>query len=313
MKSKAASILIAASLALFGQSAFASTYIPCDNCTFGQQATTAISHGVGRYVVGNVLGNDVNAFRVYLAFNQNAIGTGIASPNGMQLYSDDGVITAAETAAFSSLVAFYNAAPVGYQKQFNLQIVAAGTSSLTPMATVGAGGLKPSVTAPGVGSVQYPTPGINAYNVLNGGPQQNQFLNWVGNLPQLAINSTVSNLVGTSILRAVGASPWSVGITIYFTDGSHIGAYVDMTQTPAALLVNPASAIDSHGNNIPASKAAVSGTGQQNYSFGGLGNSTDQPNMKVQIVGFGISVPPSNVITYGCVTTLGGTTCTAIR
>lgn len=314
MSMKTFGSLLAVSLALVAQGSSASTYIPCDNCLYSQQAALAISHGVGRYVVGNVLANNVNAFRVYSSPTQNGIGSSTVNPNTNHLYSDDGQITATEKAAFSHLVAFYNTAPVGYQKQYNLQIVGVGASLNVPLTSKpGATGFNPNpnVTAPGVGLVKYPNPNANAYGVINGGPNQNAFLNWVGSQPTLGINGAVSNLVATTILKATGISPWAIGINVQFMDGSHIGVYVDMTQTPAALLVNPASAIDSHGNNIPASLKAVTGAGRQQYGFSGNGNSTDQPNMHNQIGSFGIAVPATPQ--YACVSTPDGTHCVSVQ
>lgn len=294
MKFKALSSLLSASLALVAQGAFASNYIPCDGCSVAQQSAAALAHGVGRYVVGNVLGKSVNAFRVYSSSHQNSIGGGAATALTQQLYVDDGAITAAETAAFAHLITFYNISPVGYQKTYNVQIVAPGASTTPPPmgnSVALSARVQPLATALGTAKVQFPDQSANAYKVLNGGPLQNQFLEWAGGLPQLSINTAMSNLVNTSILMSVGATPWAVSLTVYFQDNSHVGVYVDMTQQPPAILVNTKSAVDSHGNQIPASQSTVAGAGRQNYDFSGAGNITDRPNMADQIAAFGISVP----------------------
>lgn len=303
MKFKALVSLLTASMALVAHSAFASNYLPCDGCNYAQQSAAALAHGVGSYVVGDVLGNHVNAFLVSSSYHQNSMGGGAASAVTRKLYVEERAIAAPEAAAFVHLVAFYNMAPVGYQKTYNVRIVdqTASKSSLNANSAAFPARSEPFLTPPATVEVHYPDPGINAYTVINGGPLQNAFLEWAGRLTQSSITSAIANLVNAPTSTSEGAAPWAVSLTVYFTDNSHISVYVDITQQPAAILVNPKSAVDSHDNNIPASQSAVAGTGQKKYEFDGRGNSTDRQNMAAQITAFGISVPSSSTgVGYAC-------------
>jgi hypothetical protein len=320
MTRKSILAMAAVSLAFFTHATMASTYIQCDTCTIEQLTSTALAHGVGRYVVGNISTNSVVAVKVYQSSHQNAIGAKPVADTDA-LYTEDGNITAAETAAFTTLVNFYNAAPVGYQKQYTLQIVPAGTSAdaYKPISSaydpslIAKGPHPLNQPAPGAAKVTYPDTGENAYSFVNSGAYQNAMLNWVGNQTVLGLNSTISNAVNSSILHtlAPGQAP-AVFVTVVFTDGSHIGVAVDFTQSPPALVVNETSAVDSHGNNIPATMAAITGSGKQIYNFANPGNPNDSKDMTQQIEAFGVSPPSGSSATgaYACVSTQNKVTCT---
>ncbi|HWU75052.1 MAG TPA: hypothetical protein VN043_00995, partial [Rhodanobacter sp.] len=289
---------------LFSQVAMASNYIPCDGCNYAQMQNAAVAQGVGRYVVGNVTMNNVEALRVRMGSHANSIVVG-ATRSASRIYLDDGNITAGETSAFSSLVDFYNTSPVGYHKQYNLTIVSAGTplglpnytSAMQPKPAWSLGGIRPmSAPIPGGGTVSYPTPGVNAYTVVNGGPEQNAFLGWVGGLTDFGIQASEHNLLTATSTFHITDMEFipTVSFTVTFTDGSHIGAYVDLTQSPPQIVITPGTAVDSHGNTIPQSESAVAGAGRQNYSFSGGGDTGDIGNMRKQINGFGIDLPASS-------------------
>lgn len=292
----------------FAHPAFASAYIPCDGCSDSQMQTVALAHGVGRFVVGNVLGNSAEAFRVYLGTHANVTGVSAATS---RLYIDYDSLTSQESVAFAAYVRFYHAIPMGYQKQYDLRIVPPGspvgvpntaTAMLSRVSTQL--GVKPMSQPAGGGTVAYPTPGVNAYTVVNGGPDQNQFDTWLSTLANFNIASTVTDGMTTLSefhITDVSQQP-GISFTVTFTDGSHIGAYVDTKQQPPQITVNPNTAVDSHGNTIPASYAAVAGAGRQNYGFGGGGNSTDRSNMGRQIGGFGVDMPGTN--RFACVSTV---------
>lgn len=315
MRKKKLFTALATTLSLFvACQAEASRYIECDSCNAAQMSAAAIGQGVGRYVVGNVTTGNVDAYRVYRSTAPQIVGGSKLDPElTTNLYVDDGNITSYETAGFQALVRFYHAAPVGYQKQYILQIVPAGTATSTidfvndrqkpgvfhPM----------SQPSPGTARVTYPATGENVYSFVNSGAAQNGMLNWVGKQTVLGINSTFSNLVNSSVLHTFTGTAPNVYVTVIFTDGSHIGVYVDLTQSPPALMVNEASAVDSHGNNVPANATAVTGSGRQVYNFSGNGNVSDQGNMAGQIGSFGINVPVTGY-GYACVGTPGLVTCT---
>jgi hypothetical protein len=311
---------------LFISPAIASTYVPCDGCSYGQMERTALAHGVGRYVVGNILTREVAAFRIYLANYVNNVSANDLAVNSPQsrLYSDPDDLTPQENTAFSAYYAFYSAEPIGYKKQYNLRIVPSGEPVGVPnsilKAKVESAGFKAimdeagkvgslSEPKPGGGTVSYPTPGVNAYTVVNGGPDQNAFLRWLGGTSTFGITGAMTNAVTSlSILHiADGGKIPGISFTVTFTDGSHIGAYVDSTQLPPQIKVNQSTAVDSYGNTIPPSFAAVAGEGKQNYGFLGRGNGSDLGNMRSQIGSFGIAVPATR--RFACTSTPGGTHC----
>jgi hypothetical protein len=303
---------------LLASQAFAAAYVPCDGCSFTQMQGAALGRGVGRYVVGDVIANRVEAFRLYFGTHVNSVPINNAIG---KLYIEDGDLTAQEEAAFAAYVKFYNAPPMGYQKQFDLRIVPAGSpvgvpNSAANIDMVNAGpvsamellhNLSPmSVPKPGGGTVSYPNPGVNAYTVLNDGPSQNAFLSWLGSLATFNISDTLTTAVtALSVLHVTNVDHvLTISFTVTFTDGSHIGAYVDATQLPQQIVVNARTAVDSHGNNIPAAVTAVAGNGKQNYDFSGRGNITDRSNMRNQIGSFGIN--PPNTEKFACTSVAGG-------
>lgn len=306
MKCAASAGLLLAGLC--SQVAFASSYLSCDGCDIAEMRGAALSHGVGRHVVGNVTGGNAQAFRVYLAPQPRVIGMTQDHANRNRLFADYDILTSQESSAFLSLVKFYNAYPVGYQKTYVLQIVPPGTP-LGDANTNGAlastylpkiGEVSPqSEPPPGMAKVSYPTPGVTVYNVVTPGPEQNVLLTWVGQQTVFNINSVISNAVDTSVLHSLGAASPSVRIVVTFTDGSHIDVGIDDSGVTPRMVVNEDSAVDSHGNNVPASPSAVAGNGKQIYGFGGFGNKADQGNMAKLIGSYGISVPSSPV--YACV------------
>jgi hypothetical protein len=311
---------------LFMRPAFSSIYGPCDGCSYGQMERAALAHGVGRYVVGSVLTNDVRAFLVYQGNYQNNVstsGVAITLPQS-HLYSDYDEVTTDERDAFSSYHTFYGTSPIGYSKQFNLRIVAPDKPTGVPNSVarnkavnggfagmVNDGGKVGPISEPTSvgGTVSYPTPGINAYVVVNGGPDQNAFLRWLGGVPGFGITGTMPNaLASLSVFHIADESKIpAISFTVTFKDGSHIGAYVDSTQLPPQIKVNQNTAVDSHGNSIPPSFAAVAGDGRRNYGFLTRGNETDLGNMRRQIGSFGIAVPSTRQ--FSCTATRGSIHC----
>lgn len=290
----------------FVQGTFASEYIACNGCSLSQMTNVARAHGVGRYVVGDITGNKVEALRV-----QSGIHGAIPermTPHGINQVVFDN-LTPAEVQAFSYYRDFYHAAPAGYKKHYNLIIVRSGAAASTSYndhvdAMPSSSGTRSrhfdpmpmGSPAPGGGEVSYPEPGVNAYDVVNGGPAQNAFLAWIGRLPSYGIrDQSIAAVTALSVFHIADSSAIpELTFTVTFTDGSHIGVYVDTTEHPPQLEVDPDTAVDSHGNKIPASASAVAGNGQQEYDFTGSGNGTDGENMRNQIGAFGIDPPASH-------------------
>lgn len=296
----------------FAPGAFASTYISCDGCSMYQMANVAKIRGVGRYVVGDAIGNKVEALRVQSGAGHGTIPR-VVNPQSTNLVEYDS-LTAQEVEAFSSYTRYYRAAPVGYKKHFDLTIVPAGAAAALPKQTDHrdsspggqvAGPQNPGLApmgspAPGGGTVSYPKPGVNAYTFVNGGPEQNAFLAWVGDTATYDIGNLINDSTkAVSVFHITDSSVLpALSFTVTFTDGSHIGVYVDEEEQPPQLKVDPKSAVDSHGNSIPASASAITGDGRQNYDFSGHGNSSDAGNMHGQIGGFGVDLPATN--RYAC-------------
>lgn len=330
MNAKLIGIAIFTLFGCFVKPVFASTYIACDGCNQDQMANAALANGVGRVIVGNIPGNDVAAFRVYGGTHANVMPRGPQANLATKLYVDDGSITQNELTAFSKFVEFYNAFPVGYRKQYNLQIVPAGSptgpsinvsaiSSKIPVNPVvkssSPGYFSPmGIPVPGNGTVNYPTPGTNVYSVINSGPAQNAFLGWIGNLGMFNISNTLTDfayMLSVFHVTNINNMPM-VSFTVTFTDDSRIGVYVDSSQLPMQILINQKTGVDSHGNNVPASKDAVAGNGRQDYNFLGNGNPADMGQMNSQIGAFGIPVPSTWI--YACTNIGGGSiNCTYIK
>lgn len=297
-------------LGLMTPPAFAARYIACDSCTGTQMENAALQSGVGRVLVGNVNTNSLVAFRVYLAPQPQVIGQ--QGPPAQHRYVDADEVSSEESSAFSELTSFYKSIPTGYHKQFNLRIVPAGQAVGLPDVARSHLGTQSNVfmpeskiqpfsePAPGGGTINYPTPGTNVYDVINSGPKQNAFLSWLDGVPTYSISSILTSATkAASVLHITDTSNMpTLSFTITFEDGSHIGAYVDFSQQPPQLVINENSGVDSHGNNVPATKSAVAGSGVQKYNFGGRGNNTDRGNMRQQLGFFGIDPPAS--IEWAC-------------
>lgn len=319
MNGRKLAVLATASLAFFTHSVFASNYIQCDTCNYTQMENAAIAHGVGRYVVGNVTTNAVYAFQVYLGTAPNVISGNSLTPDvTSHLYAEDGSLTSQDTAAFTALYNLYNAVPVGYQKQYTLQIVPAGTpltdvALYKPLSAFASSVHPMAQPAPGTAKVYYPGTGENVYTFINSGAPQNGMLNWVGSQNVLGINSAFANLVNSSVLHTIGGETPQVYVTVVFTDGSHIGVYVDFSQSPPAITVNENSGVDSHGNNVPATKAAITGSGKQIYDYAGSGNATDKPHMLSQLSSFGVTIPAETTEIWECMPESDGVRCIQIQ
>lgn len=304
-------------------SASATEYVPCDGCDYSAMSNAALARGVGRYVVGNVLQGEVYGFRVYVASRPKLTGT--SQPLATQRrFVDETTLAPAENEAFKALASFYQQAPVGYQKHYNLTIVpsdqpatfpanSTATSDRTIASTFGSNPIPQSLIALGVqapgsgGTVHYDVPGTNVYSVINSGPAQNQLLTWVGNRVTYQITTELTSLTkAADVFHLTNASVLpTVSFTITFEDGSKIGVYADTTQSPAQLKINPNSGVDSHGNNVPASRDAAAGLGIQNYDFSGSGGSrSDLANMQNQLRGLGILAPTTT--TFACTRVAGG-------
>lgn len=246
--------------------AMASTYLSCDGCGAAQMRQTALRQGFGRYLVGSVTDQKLRAFRV-----MPEAGAGSA------LQASDGEIYPPEREGFAALVRFYNAGPVGYHKHFTVQFPGAGDTSAA--AAGKAGPLGPTMN--------FADTKTNAYDVVDGGPRQNAFLQSIKN---------------SGAFKTYGKPPFveifPSALTVAFADGSRIRVYIDTGTLPHQLSVRPNSAHDSHSNTLPSSWLAIAGEGTTQYSFAGAGNPSDVQQMRHRLESFRIEVPAGN--SYVC-------------
>lgn len=307
-----AAIILFGLTGLFASQSMATSYISCDGCSPAQMDSAAVSNGVGRVLVGDIIHHRMQAFRVYRANRPRVLGLQKGMQN--QMYADLDSVDAQESAAFMDYVEFHDSDPVGYRKHYDLRIVKPGESVGVPNAPAaltlnalihsdaGARYHPESAPVPGGGTVSYPTPGTNVYDVINSGPKQNAFLSWVGSLTVFGISNQMNTAISAaSVLHITDPDDMpTLSFTVTFEDGSHVGVYVDLKQAPAQILVNETSGVDSHGNNVPATPDAVAGSGKQFYDFTGAGNPTDHADMYQQITSLGSHVSAS-AWQYACV------------
>lgn len=186
--------------------AAASNYLKCDRCSAPQMRHLALQQGFGRYLVGSVSDHALRAFLVTPA-----------SATDNKLQARDGEIYPPERKAFSQLIEFYNLPPVGYDKHVTVQYPGAGDA--TAVTTGKARPLGPTMS--------FADPETSAYDVIDGGPRQNAFLQSIKN---------------SGAFKAYGKPPFVEvfprALTVTFADGGRIGVYIDTGELPYQLLVS---------------------------------------------------------------------------
>lgn len=258
---------ILAGLAISAEAETPPVLVWCDGCSDAQMQQTAKSAiGSGTVYVGNINSRTVQAYSVYSESETNlkAGGTG----DSLLVKQADPIPgTAPYQATAEALVTYYYAAPVGWGKAFT--------------ATTD-GKVRSMDGVQRASGVSYPVPGVNVYDVVLPGAEQNDLTNWVEGLTSSSLNSIPANIesmASTFKLIDAGHMP-TVQFRINFDDGSHIDIKEDFSTADAKASVVDDSGRDSHNNNVPSSKdSAVGGRhGASTYRFSGPGNSTDHQN-----------------------------------
>lgn len=216
-------------------------------------------------------------------------------------------------AAFDNMMAFYNAAPVGWVKHYTLKIVVPGEATsadegiaLNQRAMAFAQSDTPVV----VPVLNYPDPRINAYDVVNRGAVQQQFLDYLRSVPSGQISSVIDHLA--QIAAAVNMVNYkevpSIVVEVVFSDKSSVDAIMEKDTSLNRFSIIPDTAVDSNHNPIPATKAVVQGTGISKYVFNTYdSNGTDALNMFNQISELGVPISPD--VTVGNAKNVGYINC----
>lgn len=282
--------LVAALVIAFSVNAHAVTQLPllwCDNCTDSQKASATLTYPAGSLVyVADAINQTVDSYQVYTDSRYNSAIMSSAQKQGIMpaAIASKAALWFAPTEPYrsyaNSLIAFYSLAPKGWYKSIKL----ATTGVLTH------GGAY-DLSAP------YSDRTINVYDVIDPGPNQNNLTSWIANstgswMNQQSVNLT--NLASAFHIVDNNRLP-KFEITIKFDDGSQINVKVDLSTTNPHYTIDPKTGIDSHHNNVPATRAAAtcSTTGDPgicNYSFDGPGNPTDKQDWQSRMTLLGVTV-----------------------
>lgn len=212
--------------------------------------------------------------------------------------------------AFGHLMDFYYIEPLGWKKQFNLQIIdpAKPSSAGYRKFYQGASLLYPTVdtfygTQALTPVVNYPDPNVNVYDIAKTGDARNRFLDNIQSTlaQQMNINMTYLQKVLSSLGFGDSSKMPGVGGVVYFSDGGQVTLDLDTSSTAPRYVINPGTARDSHNNTVPIAIKDISGVISV-YDFRGPGSTYDQPNMHNQLRGIGANVGPvpSGSLQWSC-------------
>lgn len=234
------------------------TLLWCDSCTAPQKRAKAATQPFGTIVyVGDVNQDTFVAYSVDMMYDDaysppRQVKTVHAiTPDSALQWIEDG------------LLAFYHAAPVGWQKSM---------------------------------VVDYPIAyDVNVYNVVAPGPAQNRMLDWAADSLGAWLNDvSVRTEQITSFFRLVDASKApKITSTVRFADGSTIRIGVDYSATEAEFFVVDDSGRDSHHNTVLSRRRDT----PVNFNFSGPGNPNDFAswNLWMQLLGYGVPVGPGAI------------------
>jgi hypothetical protein len=242
-------------LILFGTLGFAETasavpdLVWCQHCSPQQQAHAAIAAGIGTVYVGDAVNKTINAYNVYTDVDDSK--TPPVRTKVADLVAPDKTLVA----DLGNAIKFYNVQPVGWNKHYNADV------DVTKWKSV--------------------------YNIINSGPNQNQFVNWtngyaVVSADMVSLLGDVVQSLATFHLVDQSAGPGLTG-TYTFSDGSH----VDFTFDPVTgkLKLDPSTARDSHNNDVPylVTDGQIHNLGGEHDFNANAGSPTDQQNFLNQL------------------------------
>lgn len=340
MKKHAVLLALASALSLVSIAASAKiTIVSCDGCSQSQEEyaaaqelnkenTNPIAPTRGNIYVGN---NGV--VHKYDTFVSNRVdpphcrGTTCTQPqrvmadaasstssDGMPRWSATPMPVEPEAqAAFDNMMAYYNAAPIGWEKHFTVKIEVPGEAttadagiSLNKRAIAFAQSGRPVV----VPVLNYPDPRINAYDVVNRGAVQQQLLDYLRNVPSGQVTSVIDHFaeLAASVNMVNYKEVPAIVVEVVFHDNSSVDAIMEKDTHLNRFSLIPDTAIDSNHNPIPGSKSVVQGQGIAKYVFNTYGsNGTDPLDMFNQISELGVPINPT--VTTGNMQNVGYISC----
>lgn len=165
-----------------------------------------------------------------------------------------------------ALINFHNAAPVGWQKSLEID--------------------------------QYPNTGINVYDVVNMGQNQNTLTDWLSTQPYavaMDINRATAGFVDMFTWVDASKLP-EVEFEIYFSDGSKINVKANYRSRITKYTVVPNSGRDSHNNTVLSSPSSA----PVQFNFNGPGNPNDEDDWRQQMNLLGYNVPVEQGHVWAC-------------
>lgn len=230
----------------------------------------ALANGVGRILVGNLQGDDLQAFRIYYAPQPRSVG-GVGASLKVNKYAELDSSTSSEANAFCAYRALYVAAGGSY-----VRVVA--NISLNK-SSVGADRARYiELAKPGAQSNQVSGDGnIDAFDVVSTPVYRDQV---ASNINGIAISGfkNIPNSLQLAIVRVLNyagigkiiSSPITITVTVQFQDLSQSDFHWDSVS--GGWIYMPGSSKDSSGNPIPENEAAAPGmpaASAQKYVFPG--------------------------------------------
>lgn len=237
----------------------------CDGCSDAQKKALVLSTWQESLYIADLTAHSVRAYQI-VNFDNGPKKPG-TQPSPDDPYAAEVTAVSPYKDAGNALVSFYYASPVGWSKGLNANSAGVVRSSDGVQRATG---------------VPYSKPGVNVYDVVLPGPDQNNLTDWVEGLTSAFLNSIPANveaIASTFKIIDAGRMPL-VQFTINFDDGSHIDVKEDFSTASAKATVVPDTGRDSHNNNVPSTKQSALGgaQGASVYKFGGGGNPSDYGN-----------------------------------
>ncbi len=250
------------------------TLIYCNGCDDAEESAAAVSAGLGTVYVSDLVAKSVNAYSVFIDVDDSTRPPARIK-EASRITPTEPFLTVAKGAN-----AFYNYGAKGWNKSVTL------TSS----------GKFTGLGAADVVSA-YPDPNKNVYDFIDPGPTQNSLISWTKNGTSQVMNRIAIGLIDIAATFHIvdSAAVPKLKIEVDFSDGSHISIDADFSTTNALFTVDPKSGLDSHGNNVPATKEAATCStngvhGICRFNFDGPGNPSDRGDWENRMWMLGVQV-----------------------
>ena len=269
-------MLLAAALSVLGLNAFAAppNLVWCNNCSGVQMQAAASKAGIGITYVGDPVNHIINAYQTYFDVEDTV-------PVTRKKVTDQIVADREYVGYINTAFDFYDAKPKGWNKHLTVY-----------------------TNNPAANDVYYYDPDVNVYNIINPGPQQNNFLDWERSInTSLAGTILQATLLSLSNLHFVDLNKFNyptVVITVKFDDNSQVDLEVDASTDPPHLKLDQDSARDSHNNNVPYlnRNGQIQGLGGS-FVFTGAGNPNDLQNFLNEMAAMGVPITDGSSQPHG--------------